>query len=110
MSANSFSGDAGLPTTIGRWAECDTLVMRFSGIGGTLPTEIGNMAKLETLDLAMNKAPDVGDGITGTIPTEIGLLTKLENLVLFENSMQGKWCGDVSVVSLLESLWCKAQF
>ena len=90
MSENSF--DSELPTSIGRWVECDTLVLRSAGISGALPTEIGNMAKLETLDLALNKDEEGGSGITGTIPTEIGMLTKLENLVLFENSMQGELC------------------
>ena len=91
MSENSFSGDSGLPTTIGMLTECEELVFHQSGIGGTLPTEVGMMTKLETLDLSQNKKADTaGEGLKGEIPAAIGMLGgTLENLVLFDNSMEG---------------------
>lgn len=91
MSTNDFSGDTGLPTTIGQWEECEQIIFRGSGIGGPIPKEIGALSKLERLDLAMNKKESGGDGITGGIPTEVGMLFSLEKLTLHENSMTGEF-------------------
>ena len=62
------------------------------GIGGVLPTEIGELVKLEVLDLSKNKKEGVEGslGISGDIPTEIGNLVELKILVLFENDLSGK--------------------
>lgn len=92
MSVNAFSPDSGLPTTIGRWTECEKITLHKSGIGGTIPTEVGTMTSLEVLDLSGNKKEDGGDGITGGIPTEIGLLGEsLTTLVLNDNGMDGTY-------------------
>ena len=91
MSDNNFSSDSGLPTTIGQWVECEKLIFHQSGIGGSIPTEVGSMTKLEDLVLSMNKEVDGGDGISGGIPSELGLLGgSLKKLVLYGNSMTGE--------------------
>ena len=120
MSENSFSSDSGLPTTIGNWKLIEKLqffnsgeflssifILRFvlllniinisfshllEGIGGVLPTEIGQLVKLEVLDLSKNKKEGVEGslGISGGIPTEIGNLVELKILVLFENALSGE--------------------
>ena len=120
MSENSFSSDSGLPTTIGNWKLIEKLqffnsgeflssifILRLvlllniinisfscllEGIGGVLPTEIGQLVKLEVLDLSKNKKEGVEGslGISGGIPTEIGNLVELKILVLFENDLSGE--------------------
>ena len=92
MSENSFSGESGLPATVGNLVECKRLIFHKSGIGGNIPVEIGQMTSLETLDLSSNQKEDgSSDGITGGIPAEIGSLGSLEQLVLFENDMSGEF-------------------
>ena len=84
LSENSFSGDSGLPTTIGQWKSVVELKLHNSGVGGTLPSELGAMTFLELLDLS-------GSGIGGTIPTEIGSLKSLQILALYENDLTGEY-------------------
>ncbi|TXG56074.1 hypothetical protein EZV62_017387 [Acer yangbiense] len=49
---------------------------------GALPTSVGNLSHLVTLDLAFNK-------MNGTIPETLGQLTDLEDLDLSGNSWEG---------------------
>ena len=43
---------------------------------GEIPTELGNLSNLETLDLG-------GNQLTGEIPTELGSLSNLQGLYLY---------------------------
>ena len=57
-----------------------TLAIRYSReVRGTLPTEIGLLTNLETLDFAVNS-------LTGTLPVEYSQLTKLEYLDFMANT------------------------
>ncbi|KAJ4807412.1 Leucine-rich receptor-like protein kinase family protein [Rhynchospora pubera] len=49
---------------------------------GTIPEEVGNLFRLELLDLS-------GNFITGKIPSNFANLTKLEHLDLNDNSLEG---------------------
>ena len=49
-----------------------------NGLTGTIPSELGNCASLELLDLELNN-------FVGTVPSSIGRLTKLNNLLLGGN-------------------------
>ncbi|ETO35818.1 hypothetical protein RFI_01244 [Reticulomyxa filosa] len=53
-----------------------------NSLNGTLPSELGNLDKLMTLELAFNQ-------LHGTIPSELGNLGLLVGLQLQYNSMQG---------------------
>ncbi len=67
------------------------------GLDGTIPPELGNLAHLEVLDLAIN-------GLTGTIPPELGRLASLEVLYLWRNSLRGVIPPELGGLSDLESL------
>lgn len=73
------------------------------GIGGVLPTEIGQLVKLEVLDLSKNKKEGVEGslGLSGGIPVEIGNLVELKILVLFENDLSGEYLNLLYVTHLL---------
>lgn len=91
MSENNFSGESGLPSTIGNLKACRRLTFTKSGIGGVIPPEIGSMTSLVVIDLSSNKKEDGSSaGITGGIPAEIGQLGSLQALVLYENALTGK--------------------
>ncbi len=58
--------------------------MASSGIGGSIPVEIGSMTSWKVLDLSTNE-------ISGELPTEIGKLANtITELVLFSNNLNGK--------------------
>lgn len=88
-------------------------------LSGTIPPELGNLTKLESLDLAVNELggpipPELSrltnlqrlylsnNRLVGGIPTELGELTRLEFLSLFGNSLSG--CVPVE----LPDLWVDA--
>ncbi len=54
-----------------------------NGLLGSIPLELGNLAKLEVLDLGAN-------ALTGTIPPELGQLGNLRQLNLRRNILQGQ--------------------
>ena len=53
-----------------------------TGIGGSIPTEIGGLNALTFLYLG-------GNSLTGSCPSELGLLTNLSDMVLDDNSLVG---------------------
>ena len=59
-----------------------TLILNNKELSGPLPSEIGNLINLTSLDLH-------GNQLTGPIPTEIGNLTNLTTLNLTENQLAG---------------------
>ena len=53
-----------------------------NGLLGSMPSELGNLANLEELDLR-------GNSLRGVIPPELGRLAKLEVLLLVRSQLQG---------------------
>ena len=58
------------------------LNLRFNGLSGTLPPEIGDLTELRVLHLHYNR-------LSGTIPPAIGNLTRLRELLLYQNDFSG---------------------
>ncbi|KAL6616275.1 hypothetical protein ACP70R_038545 [Stipagrostis hirtigluma subsp. patula] len=71
-----------LPTTIGNLKRLTTLILASCSFTGSIPQELGNLVQLSFL--ALN-----GNSFTGRIPASIGLLTKLFWLDLSENQLSG---------------------
>jgi Leucine-rich repeat (LRR) protein len=69
----------------------------FNNLEGNLPTSIGDLKNLKTLELSFNK-------ITGPIPSEIGLLSKLEVLGLNGNNIEGGIPSTIGSLSALKEL------
>ena len=64
---------------------------------GTVPTELGNLTRLEALSLAENR-------LRGTIPPELGNLTRLTLLYLYANTLDGSIPMELGNLSKLEQL------
>jgi prepilin-type N-terminal cleavage/methylation domain-containing protein len=75
----------------------DSVSLPNNNLTGSLPTEIGNLTGLTTLNLT-------GNAITGSIPPQIGRLTDLSTLDLSDNQLDGvipKTIGNNTNLSIL---------
>ncbi|XP_002987784.2 piriformospora indica-insensitive protein 2 [Selaginella moellendorffii] len=68
-----------------------------SGLTGTIPKQLGSLAKLEVLSLSQN-------GLHGSVPVELGGLEKLQNLDLSYNSLAGAIPGELGRLQSLSIL------
>ena len=69
-----------------------------NGLLGSMPSELGNLANLEELDLS-------GNSLRGMIPPELGNLANLEGLSLVNNQLQGTIPPELGNLAELEILW-----
>jgi Leucine-rich repeat (LRR) protein len=79
VARNQLTGD--IPSQIGQWTAMGTFSASMNGFT-SIPTEIGNLSSLLSMDL-------VGNKLRGTIPSEVGKLSKLSRLELGNNSLSG---------------------
>eukprot|EP00980_Cylindrotheca_fusiformis_P013552 scaffold3453_cov73-Cylindrotheca_fusiformis.AAC.3 len=73
---NAFSGP--IPSEIGHLQQLKSLNLASNKFSGPIPSEIGNLQQLKSLNLASNK-------FSGPIPSEIGNLQQLKYLHLNNN-------------------------
>ncbi|MFT5004376.1 MAG: hypothetical protein ACI836_001279 [Saprospiraceae bacterium] len=86
-----------LPTSIGQLENLQSLELSFNQITGTLPVSIGGMTQLKTL--AIN-----GNQLEGTIPESLGNLSNLEQLHLSSNNFSGSIPSSLGGLANLETL------
>jgi Leucine-rich repeat (LRR) protein len=84
-----------LPSTLGKMTRLKTLDLEKKNFSSTILTEFGNMMTLENLRLASNS-------LSGDVPSELRHMTFLEDLRLSKNNLSGKIDG--SVVESLKQL------
>ncbi|KAM7523467.1 hypothetical protein LguiA_013369 [Lonicera macranthoides] len=99
LDSNNFGG--ALPNTI---ANLSTKLHGFSiggnQLSGVIPTGIGNLVSLTTLNMQYNQ-------LTGSIPTSIGSLNKLQEVGFGENRLSGEIPFSIGNLTLLNQLWRK---
>ena len=75
---------------VSRTGRVVSLRLPINNLKGRLPPEIGDLSRLETLDLHRNWRPGPGSiGLTGRIPPETGRLSNLNDLNLSSNELIG---------------------
>ncbi|CAJ1961816.1 unnamed protein product [Sphenostylis stenocarpa] len=88
-----------LSSAIQSLSELDTLDLSYNtGLTGTIPGEIGNLTKLNSLSL-------VGCGFSGPIPDSLGALSQLTFLALNSNNFSGnipRSLGNLSNINWLD--------
>ena len=93
-----------------------------NNLTGTIPTELGNLTNLKSLELSFNKnlsgpiPPDIGrlsqlvelrlrrTGVSGRVPAEFGTLANLKNLALGESALSGPLPPELGKLVHLELL------
>ncbi len=76
----------------------DIIDQTSNNLVGTIPTELGNLSKLKTLNLPNNK-------LTGSIPAEIGDLKNLTYLYLVNNQLTGSIPAEIGDLTDLIDLF-----
>jgi len=84
-----------IPSSIGNLTNLETLELSFNKINGELPTTIGNLKTLKVL--ALN-----GNNLSGAIPTSLGNLTQLKQFHVSSNKLTGAIPASVQNLTLLE--------
>ncbi|MBO1347337.1 MAG: putative Ig domain-containing protein [Hormoscilla sp. GUM202] len=80
MSDNALSGT--IPSELGSLSELQTLELNDNDLSGTIPSELGELSNLSRLQLNDND-------LSGTIPSKLGDLSNLIDLHLNDNSLSG---------------------
>ncbi|CDP19114.1 unnamed protein product [Coffea canephora] len=97
LSLNQFNGF--LPTSIGNFSKTVTVFNAFgSHIKGTIPSEIGNISSLESINMDSNE-------FTGSIPSTIGKLAHLDRIYLEHNGLQGSIPAELCQLKMLGDLY-----
>ncbi|OAY73800.1 putative LRR receptor-like serine/threonine-protein kinase [Ananas comosus] len=81
FNASGFLLPGPIPVWFGRLSLTD-LGLRFTGINGSIPVELGRVGTLRTLDLSHNS-------LGGSVPAQLGNLTALATLDLSHNNLSG---------------------
>lgn len=86
-----------LPPELGDLTKLEVLDLWVNGLTGTIPPELGNLANLRVLSLGLNR-------LIGVIPLELGRLANLERLQLNDNGLMGTIPADLGLLANLRIL------
>ena len=86
-----------IPSELGSLTNLRSLNLGANGLTGSIPAELGSLANLETLELSNNE-------LTGSIPEELGLLANLESLALSNNGLTGSIPAELGSLANLRTL------
>nr|XP_034924364.1 MDIS1-interacting receptor like kinase 2-like [Populus alba] len=93
---NSLYGS--IPSHIGNLSKLNKLDLSYNNISGNIPSEISTLKRLRVFSLAVNH-------ISGTIPKEIGMLSSLSQIFWHENDLGGLLPASISNLTHLTDLY-----
>ena len=86
-----------IPSELGDLARLESLRLEHNQLSGPIPPELGNLVNLKTLDLDRNN-------LSGPIPPEFGRLSSLEELSIYFNNLSGPIPPELGGLPSLERL------
>ena len=86
-----------IPSELGNLTKLERLSLSYNELAGAIPSELGNLSNLIRLELDNNQ-------LAGAIPSELGNLTKLEKLELNSNQLSGPIPSELGKLSNLATL------
>jgi len=92
---NYISGS--IPTELGKLIHLESLNLGKNGLSGSIPAELGNLISLKYLDLGVNS-------LSHSIPVELGNLSQLEFFNLRYNDLSGSIPAELGNLINLKSL------
>ena len=95
---NGLSGS--IPAELGGLAKLEAINLGINELSGPIPAELGGLANLESFDLGLNE-------LSGPIPAELSSLTKLEKLRLWGNRLSGTISPELGKLARLNHLWIR---
>ena len=96
LRRNQLTGE--IPTGLGNLSTLQTLDLAANQLTGEIPTELGNLSKVRALSLG-------GNQLTGEIPTELGSLASVEWLYLGLNQLTGEIPAEFGSLFNLQDLY-----
>ncbi len=96
LKENNLAG--AIPSEIGQLQKLENLYLYRNQLSGSIPQEIGQLQELRFLDLSDNR-------LAGDLPPEIWRLQKLENLFLYGNQLSGSIPPEIGQLQKLENLF-----
>lgn len=85
-----------VPTELGLLSHLTTLDLAHNDLSGTLPSELGRLTRLRRVTLPRNS-------ISGVVPSQLGMLTNLQTLSLHGNALRGALPREFGK---LNPVWC----
>ena len=95
LSSNLLNGV--IPTDLGNLTKLEKLWLYDNQLSGPIPADLGGLANLETLNLRTNQ-------LNGLIPAELGNLAYLQYLGLHDNQLSGAIPAELGQLANLETL------
>lgn len=95
LSDNNLVGT--LPTQLGDLPQLQTLNLARNTLNGALPAGLTNLTRLQVLDLSENQ-------LSGALPAQIGALTALQTLNLSNNALTGSLPAGLTSLAQLRRL------
>ncbi len=96
LEGNGLNGT--IPSALGNLYGLNSLDMRLNSLSGVLPSELSNLSNLSLLDLDYNS-------FSGTIPPEYGALGSLSTLSLISNNLEGNIPAQLGNLTNLQYLY-----
>ena len=101
LAIPGFRLTGAIPSELGDLANLQLLDLRDNQLTGAIPSELGYLANLQELNLS-------GNQLTGAIPSELGDLANLQELRLSRNQLSGAIPSELGDLANLEALYLRA--